>query len=197
MTIRKVGQWAMAARVLRSAAHGLERAMSGSLRSEAQALRSEISRGLTAQAPGGHTLAQPSPVTLASRKLEGVGGRRALLATLEMRRSITAVVRGLTAFVGVPDGARGADGRPLAKIAELQEFGHGPFVVRLTPAMRRFLGVLRSRARGGAARSFRRATGAIVVRIPARPFLRPAFERFSQGARVRFARRVRRRLGLP
>jgi hypothetical protein len=195
--IRRVGQWALAASVLRRTARGLERAIEGTLREEAHDLRNEITRGLTAQAPGGHALAKPSPVTLASRKLEGVGGRRALLATMEMRRAITAVVRGLTAFVGIADDARGSDGRRLAKIAQLQEFGHAPFTVRITPAMRRFFGVLRRRARGRAPERGSGGGGTIVVRIPARPFLRPAFERFARGSQHRFLRRMRRRLGSP
>jgi hypothetical protein len=38
--------------------------------------------------------------------------------------------------------------------------------------------------------------GVIVVQVPARPFLRPAFERFSEGASRRFLERVAKELGL-
>jgi hypothetical protein len=196
MNVRRVGSWALAARVLQRTARNLERSIGAALSEEAQALKTEITRGLTTQSPGGQSLARPSPITLAGRKLEGVGGQRALLATLELRRSISAIVRGLGAFVGVPKDARGSDGRSLVRVGEVQEFGHQAFVIRLTPAMRRFLGVLRRRVRGSAP-SGRSSSGVIVVRIPARPFLRPAFARFARGSQVRFLRRLQRRLGLP
>jgi hypothetical protein len=38
--------------------------------------------------------------------------------------------------------------------------------------------------------------GVVVVRIPARPFLRPAFEKFKHGAGRRFMRCVANRMGM-
>ena len=65
-------------------------------------------------------------------------------------------------------------------------------------AMRRFLGVLRQRARGSAPDSDSGSAGTIVVRIPARPFLRPALIRGAAGVvgalQAEVAKRVRKAL---
>ena len=37
--------------------------------------------------------------------------------------------------------------------------------------------------------------GVVVVKIPARPFLRPAFKKLAQGAQARFLGRVAKQLG--
>ena len=59
--------------------------------------------------------------------------------------------------------------------------------------MRRFLFALLRQAgkepTGGSGR------GVVVVQVPARPFLRPAFEKFREGASRRFLERVAQQLG--
>ena len=59
--------------------------------------------------------------------------------------------------------------------------------------MKRFLFVLLRQAgkepTGGSGR------GVVVVEVPARPFLRPAFEKFRPGAGRRFLERIARELG--
>jgi phage gpG-like protein len=139
-------------------------------------------------------LPPPSQLTLAARQMHGRGGSKALLVRGDLRNSITAVVKGDQAFVGVPRKARGKDGKPLIDVAQVQEFGAGPTVIPMTPAMRRFLFLMLRRA--GKPRQPGSGRGVVVVTIPARPFLRPAFKRFSKGVRRRFLNRVARVLAM-
>ena len=82
----------------------------------------------------------------------------------------------------------------MVDVAKLNEFGGPPTIIPITPKMRRFLFALLRQAgkepTGGGGR------GVIVVQIPARPFLRPAFDKFRQGASQRFLERVAKELGL-
>ncbi|WP_239014420.1 phage virion morphogenesis protein [Archangium violaceum] len=151
-------------------------------------------QGLTQQAPGGEPLRPPSPLTLAARQLEGFGGTKALLVRGDLRNSITVIVEGDEAFIGVPRSARSRNGESLVELARVHEYGSAPIVIPLTPRMRRYLFALLKRAgqepTGGTGR------GVVVVQVPARPFLRPAFEKFRQGAGRRFLERVAKHLGM-
>jgi hypothetical protein len=169
----------------------LKGAIATAVRQEAQLLRKQIVEGITSQAPGGQAFAPLAATTIAARKLRGFGGTKALLRRGDLRNSITVIAEGDEAFVGVSRKARGKGGSPLANIAEMNEFGAGPFIVPMTPRMRRFLfamlrkaGITPGGGHGGG------GAGAVVVRIPPRPFLRPAFEAFKNGAQQRFLRRV-------
>lgn len=187
--MRQSGDWALARRLLARGPARLKGAIGVALRQEAQLLRKQIVDGLTNQAPGGQPILPLAATTLAARKLKGFGGTKALLRRGDLRGSITVVVEGDQTFVGIKRGARGRGGQGAADVAQIHEFGAGPFVIPLTPRMRRFLfAVLRKsgaepRAEGG-------GKGVVVIRIPPRPFLRPAFEAFKVGAQGRFLRRV-------
>ena len=185
----KVGDWRRARALLAAGPVRLKAAIGLALRQEAEALRGEIVQGLTQQAPGGSPLEPPKETTLAARRLKGFGGSKSLIVRADLRNGIATIVRGDAAFVGVPRTARGKDGQSLVNVAELQEFGSAPIVIPMTDAMRRFLfAMLREageRARGGGG-----GKGVVVVQVPARPFLRPAFERFKKGAQRRFLARV-------
>lgn len=188
MTVQRTGDWAVVRRLLATAPAQLERAVGTALRQEAQLLRKEVVQGITRQSPGGEALEQPSELTLAARKLRGFGGTKALMVRGDLRNAVTAIVRGTEAFVGVPRKARGKDGAPLVDVAKVQEFGSAPTVIPMTPAMRRFLFAVLKKAgkepEGGGGK------GVVVVRIPPRPFLRPAFRKFARGAQKRFLGRV-------
>lgn len=197
MRVRLAGEWGRAQRILQGSVRKLRGGMEAAVREEAKRARDEVVRGVRKQAPGGKALEKPSPLTLASRQLEGLRGRNALQASGELLRALTSVARGLEAFVGIRSNARGKDGRPLADIAQAQEEGVGPIAIPMTEGMRRYLGVLRSRANGASGgEGGGGGSGVIVVRIPARPFLRPAFEAAMQGARQRLRDRIARRFGL-
>lgn len=193
MSMRKTGDWALARRLLGTAPARLKAGIERGLRQEAELLRKGIVEGLTSQAPGGRPIPPPAPLTLAARKLKGFGGTKSLLVRGDLRNAIATVVQGDTVFVGVPRSVRGKNGAPLVRLAEVHEFGSAPTVIPLTPAMRRFLFLLLRRAgqtpRGSA------GSGVVVVRIPARPFLRPAFHAFRKDAGPRFLRRIAAALG--
>jgi hypothetical protein len=178
----------MARRLLASAPSRLKTVVGTALRQEAHLLRNEIVQGITHQAPGGEPLAPPAPLTLAAREMKGRGGTKALLVRGDLRNAVAVIVEGDEAFVGVPRKARSEQGGSLVDVAQAQEFGAGPIVIPMTPAMRGFLFALIRYAgeepAGGSGR------GVVVVTIPPRPFLRPAFRKFAQGAEGRFLRRV-------
>lgn len=193
MSVRKTGDWALARRILSQGPTKLRASIGTALRQEAEVLRTEIVTGITAQAPGGEAFKPLSPLTLAARKLAGFGGTKALLVRGDLRNSIATIVKGDEAFVGVPRKARSKDGRSLVDVAQVHEFGSNPIVIPVTPRMRRFLfALLRQSGKeptGGSGK------GVVVVTIPARPFLRPAFKKFSEGAQRRFLGRVAAQLG--
>lgn len=82
----------------------------------------------------------------------------------------------------------------MADIAKRNEFGGPPVIIPITPKIRRFLFALLRKAgkepTGGSGR------GVIVVQVPARPFLRPVFDKFREGTSKRFLDRVAKELGL-
>ncbi len=194
MKVQKTGDWALARHLLATVPVKLKAAIDISLRQEAQQLRKEIVQGITKQAPGGKAFKPISPLTLAARRLRRFKGTKALMARGDLRNAISAVVRGGQAFVGVPRKARDNDGNPTIDIAKLNEFGSDPIVIPMTPKMRRFLFVLFREA--GVSRKKGTGKGVVVMRIPPRPFLRPAFNKFKKGAQKRFLERVSKRVML-
>jgi hypothetical protein len=192
MTVRKTGDWAKAASLLRSGPLKMRGAIGMALRQEAQLLRKEIVQGITRQAPGGEPFRPLSPLTIAARKLAGFGGTKALMRRGDLRNAVSVVVKEHEAFVGILRKAKGKDGRSLVNLAEVHEYGKGPIIIPMTPAMRRYLFLLLKRA--GVTKKTGRGKGVVVTSIPARPFLRPAFDKFSRGARKRFLSRVARLL---
>lgn len=194
MAVTRTGDWARARRLLAGGGARLKVAVSTALRQEGHALRKDVVQGITSQAPGGQPFKPLAPTTLAARQLKGGGGSKALIRRGDLRNSITVIASGDEVFVGILRKARGKGGASTANVAEIHEFGAGPFVVPMTPKMRRFLfavlrraGVERSSSGGG--------NGVVVIQIPARPFLRPAFDAFKKGARKRFLDRVARLMG--
>lgn len=193
MAVMRTGDWARARQLLAAGPQRLRSAIGVAIRQEAQGLRNEIVQGLTSQAPGGEPIKPPAPLTLAARQLEGFGGTKALLVSGDLRNSITVIVEGDEAFIGVPRSARSSGGESLVDLAQLHEYGGPPVIIPITPKMRRFLFALLRQAgkepTGGSGR------GVVVVQVPARPFLRPAFEKFREGASRRFLERVAQQLG--
>jgi hypothetical protein len=189
VAIARTGDWALARRLLARGPGKLKDALGVAVRQEAQLLRKHIVEGLTRQAPGGQPIAPLAATTLAARRLKRFRGTKALLRRGDLRGAIAVVTDGAEAFVGVLRKARGRGGAPLVNVARAQEFGAGPIVVPITPKMRRFLFLLLRRA-GIRPNGDAGGRGVVTIRIPARPFLRPAFEVFKRGAQKRFLRRV-------
>jgi hypothetical protein len=189
MGVKKTGDWAKARQVLRALPRQLASATRRAVLQEAHALRREIVQGITDQAPGGQPLAPPAALTLAARRLRGFGGTKALLVRADLRNSIQVIAIGDQVFIGVSRTARGADGQSLVDVARVHEYGSDPIVIPITPAMRRYLAAL-FRAAGREPDGGGRGRGVVVVQIPPRPFLRPVFDRFKEGAQQRFLDRV-------
>ncbi len=195
MTTRRTGDWDRARSLLATGPARLRGALGALLEQEAQTLRGQIVEGLKNQAPGGKALPPLAATTLAARRMVGAGGSKALLRRGTLPEAIVVRLSGLEAFVGVSGGASAGGGKSAADLAKLHEFGAGPFVVRLSPKARRFLfAMLRQsgQERGGSEGGGR---GVAVIRIPPRPFLRPAFEAYRKGIRGRIALQVARLLG--
>ena len=195
MAISRTGDWARARELLSNTSGRLKGAVERAMKQEAHALRNEVVSGLTAQAPGGEPIRAPAPLTLAARQIEGFGGSKSLLVRGDLRNAISVIADGDEIFIGVLRTAKSTTGESLADIAQLHEFGGPPVIIPITPKMRRYLAVLFKRAgvpgRGGTGR------GVVVTQVPARPFLRPAFDKYREGAGHLFLARVARELGLP
>ena len=185
----KSGDWRRAKTLLSSGPQRIKATIGMALRQEAERLRRDIVQGITNQAPGGAPLAQPAETTLAARRFRNFTGTKALIVRADLRNSIAVIVRGHEIFVGVPRTARGNDGKSLVNVAEIQEFGSAPIVIPMSDAMRRFVFALLREA-GKPPSGEGGGKGVAVAVIPARPFLRPAFERFKPGAQKRFLIRV-------
>jgi len=195
MAVLRTGDWALARRILAGGGARLKGAISTALKQEAQGLRKEIVEGITKQAPGGQAFTPLAATTIAARQIKGFGGSKALIRRGDLRNSITVVGDEDQVFVGVLRKARGKGGSSLANVAEVHEFGAGPFVVPMTPKMRRFLFALLKKA-GVEPSSSGGGKGVVVIQIPPRPFLRPAFEAFKKGVQKRFLGRIARAIGL-
>ena len=194
MAISRTGDWARARELLSNTSGRLKGAVERAMKQEAHALRNEVVRGLTAQAPGGEPIRPPAPLTLAARQLEKFGGTKSLLVRGDLRNAISVIADGDEVFIGVLRSAKRSTGESLADIAQLQEFGGPPVIIPITPKMRRYLAVLFKRAgtpqRPGSGR------GVVVTQVPARPFLRPAFEKLRGSAQRRMLKRIATQLGL-
>lgn len=198
---RKTGDWKRGQRLIEQAARAAPEALRRALLQEAHQLRGQMVQGIADQAPGGKRFRPLSAWTLAIRRLKGGSHTKALIDTGSLRASITVHNPSPNrVFVGLLRTQRHKSGRGIVNIGVVHEFGAGPFVVRVTPKMRRFLAVVARKAGmpagGGGGRGY------VVIRIPARPFVRPTWERFGRLADIRqrlqtsFSKLLRRELGL-
>ena len=198
--IVKTGPWAEVRKALKSGGGELKEALRKSVLQEAHYLRAKVVEGIKEQAPGGEKFVPLAPTTLATRKSDGFGGAKALIVhTPGLHDSITVSEHGESVFVGVLRSARGADGAELANVASIHEYGAGPFVIRVTEAMRRYLmGMLREQGLLDGSGSGTMASGFLVIRIPPRPFLGPVWRQEAQPASKledRLVARLKQNLG--
>ncbi len=195
MTAKLIGDWALAKRVLTQAPDKIQRAYRKTLRREAHYLRAEMIRGITKQAPGGARFPPLSEVTLAIRKLKGFAGTKALIYRGDLRNAINVIIRKDDAFVGVPRKARAKGMRSLIDVARIHEYGAGPFVIPKTRKMLNFLfAALKNAGIKPAGKGDK--SGVIVISIPARPFIRPVFEKYAKERGKRFLQRLTKNIKL-
>lgn len=187
------GGWSKAASILGKAPFYIQRAQQRALLQEAEFFRSKIIEGIRDQAPGGKNFKPLSPYTIAMRHFLRLHSEKALIERGDLIRNI--IVHKIDAnnvFVGILRTATNREGQSLVNIGLIQEYGAGPFVIRLTSKMRAFLAMVFRKMRipprhGG------HGSGQIVVTIPPRPFLGPIFELYGKDAAVE--QRMNERMG--
>ena len=197
MKLTKTGDWTAARRILASAPKRIREAQDKAVLQEAQFFRTKIVEGLRSGAPGGQAFQPLAPTTLAIRRLRGGKSTKPLIHHGDLRNSIAVVREGNGVFVGVLRSAKSSGGGSLVNIAAVHEFGSRPIVVKITPKVRRFLHAAFRKAGLDEKSGDRPSTGVAVIRIPARPFLRPVFEKYGAPEEVarRFVERVAKLLG--
>lgn len=202
MRVIRVGDWSKATRLLAYGPVAIQQMIPIAIRQEAEYLRRRIIENLKTQgATGKQPFVPMSSGTKLSRQFRNRPTGKSLIDTADLRNSITVHTQGDNAFVGIMRTAKGKrDGRPLASIAEIHEFGR-TIAVPITRAMLRFLHTMFRRE--GAAEQSGSSQGlrvgqVLIIRIPPRPFIRPVIETFysdQQAVRARFFGRLGRLLG--
>lgn len=199
MTVRitKVGDWQLARQLVSTAQKRLKDATDKAVLQEAQFFRTKVVEGIREQAPGGQPFKPLAPTTLAIRRFRGFKGTKALLVHGDLRNSIVVVKEASGVFVGVLRSAKGGAGQPLVNVAAVHEFGSRPIAIKLTPKARRFLHAAFRAAGLDRPAGDKPTTGIAVIKVPARPFLRPVFDKHGDPEEVsqRFLSRVARLLG--
>ena len=197
MKVTKIGDWQLARRLIATAQRRFKDATDKAVLQEAQFFRTKIVDGIREQAPGGQPFKPLKPTTLAIRRFRGFKGTKALLVQGDLRNSITVVKEAGGAFVGVLRSAKGGTGQSLVNVAAIHEYGSRPIVLKITPKVRALLHAAFRKAGLDAPSGDRPSTGVAVIRIPARPFLRPVFEEHGAPEVVarRFVERVAKLLG--
>ena len=71
----------------------------------------------------------PSASTPATRRFKGGGGSKALIVKGDLRNSITVLLKGDEAFIGILKSARSSSGGSPVNVAEIQEFGGPPVII--------------------------------------------------------------------
>ncbi len=183
----KVGQWQKALIATGVTRQRLGAAITKSVLQDAAFLRKQIVQGIRRQAPAGKKFRQLAPTTIAVRRFRGFRGSKALIVRADLINSIQVKKLRGAAFIGVLKQKRSPDGRSLADIARVQEFGSKTIVIEMTDKMRRFLFAAFASGAGtaGGGGGGGGGTGIIILRIPPRPFLRPVFKKFAKPSVMR------------
>lgn len=201
MPVTLFGDWDKIPQVLTLASR-FQKSVDRALLREGERLRKGIVTGIASGAPGGQQLAPLSPITIAVRRMKGFGGSKPLIVTGTMRGNVVVhkAAHGAV-FVGLLRQAQAKGGGSLANIGEIHEFGRD-FQRKMTRKQYRFLfaairraglsGPIGPRMKSGA---FRSQAGTVHVRIPARPFVGPVFEKERGSIVKRFWEAVAKGMG--
>lgn len=182
LTVKKVGDWDQAAKLLKVLPSELDAAIQTAVMGEAEYLRGQIVKQF------GRVKPALSPLTVKTRG----GGSKPLQRTGNLKGSIGVVQKGKhEAFVGVPASSAGA------RLADIHENGR-VITMRMTDKMRKFLHAalpeqVGPRLPSGAFGSS--DTGILVIHIPPRPFVAPVWEREQPKIPKRFMARILTALG--
>lgn len=185
--ITRDGDWQQAREILDAAPKDIPRVVGVAIKQEAHFLAGKVKERLRT---GPFTPKRSAGGRNAKGQYTG-GGSKPLNKTGALKQSITAIVRDNEAFIGISRGAPGHGGK-VHDLAMVHEFG-ALIVMAMTAKQRRFLfGVLFKGKTGGGGGS---GTGILVIKIPARPFIRPTFEDEAPQIPERFYARLAKALG--
>lgn len=194
------GDWDKAIKRIKDWEQKLPHSLETALKQEAQELRTAIIQGIDAGGAPGANWPPRSDTTRATMEALGQGNKnKTLIRHGDLRNSITVVSQGQgsgsSAFIGVLRAAVGKAGKSLYNIADIHEHGRGPFAVSWSAKARAYLMALWRQA-GFEPDPTKRGPhvgDTVLIRIPARPFLRPVFKALfgdKEAARQRFMGRV-------
>jgi hypothetical protein len=202
----KFGDWGKAKDILRSGMRPVYSAVGKAWNAEAVFLQGRLQDGIRAQAPGGRRFKTLAPTTLVIRKFLGFAGTKALVgASRQLVQAVRVTKFGrlgdksYKVFVGILANAPGNHAISVFRIAELNEFGSKPIVIRMTAKARRFFfAAMRAKTRRKwmGSRDFLsgRSTGFVVVRIPPRPVFEPVWKMWGPSSKARVMMVVEREL---
>jgi hypothetical protein len=178
----KTGDWSKTRRTFFANATQLNRAIRKAMKQEGQFLRKKLVQGIRKQAPGGRQFKKLAKTTVATRRFRRFRGTKALIRTggQGLVGSISVLQKRDFVFIGVQRTVRADDGRLLADIMRLNEFGSKPIVIKMTAKMRRFLFAAFEAHRATRGLEGEGGGGIIIVRIPPRPVFGPVFKRFAK-----------------
>jgi hypothetical protein len=179
-SIQPTGDWKTVNNLIITGDIVMRRAINNATKKVAQDLADAVKAGIRSGAPGGKVFKPLKPRTLAIRRSRGDSSRGILMPRgRSLLNAIVAIPRDGSTRAGVSfdptydvtvkPGARGPDNSNLARIAKLHENGF-TFV-----APTRVAGV---------------ATGAIVVKVPARPFFAPVLKAHTRVSFATFQRMI-------
>jgi hypothetical protein len=177
--VKLFGDWARGTQILSTANERFERVCDQAVLKEAHFLRGKMIQNITS---GGAVAGQPfaplSPLTLAVRQFKGFGGSKPLMVTGALRNSIAVVKTQGGVFVGIKRAGKSKGGKGGANLAELHEYGGGPWARPMTAKQRRFLAAAFKAA--GLKFGDPPGGGVLRIKIPARPFVGPIVDKFAK-----------------
>ena len=185
MHIVLTGDWAKLIARYKSTAGGMHGAIEKALHQEGEFYVKKIVNGIESKAPAGKPFIPLKQSTINTRKALGFRSAKPLKESKDLINSVGYKVRDYVLFVGVLAESRRKDGKDAVKLANIHEFGHGPILIKVTPAMRAFLAINVFKNDLQQTKNKKSGTGVIVVNIPARPFLGPIYERYAEGTGVK------------
>jgi hypothetical protein len=162
MSVSRFGDWEKAKEVLgTSLGARLAQALRQATIKNAVLLVREIKKGIRSQAPGGIPFAR-----LAESTIRKKGSSKALIDTGFLLASITQLILGDKAFVGLLRGTRNKEGDEIANIGAIMEYGA----------------------------TINHPNGAVII-IPPRPFLHPVMEQYRDQIIKNYQEAIRSVLG--
>lgn len=196
--VKRTGDWDKMATLLTNAANPLvwQRASEKAIIKEVHRLRRIIVEAFNRGGPDGARWQRLSPMTNLVSRAYGKGDRKPLLDTGDLRNSIQVTQEGDGWFVGVHRNVKGKSGKKIIDIAELHENGAGPFRINVTDKMRKYFLWLNKKT-GGQIKPLKLSTSFIVVKIPARPFIGPVWEKEKNNSEKNIISNTVKNLGIP